>query len=139
MSTVQDSVTVRVPATTANVGPGFDTLGIALDLHNAVTVSLGGDDGVTHLENQEDNPAAGALAQGAADAFFTRSGCASRGVRVSVQGAVPVSCGLGSSVTIRLGIVFNTTPQFWMNLQARYDLEVAEPQVDTGTIDPLVA
>ncbi len=47
-----------------------------------------------------------ALAQGAADAFFTRSGCASRGVRVSVQGAVPVSCGLGSSVTVRLGIVY---------------------------------
>ena len=28
------AVTVRVPATTANLGPGFDTLALALDLWN---------------------------------------------------------------------------------------------------------
>ncbi|MEL6855120.1 MAG: homoserine kinase, partial [Cyanobacteria bacterium J06607_13] len=28
------SVTVTVPATTANIGPGFDCLGAALSLHN---------------------------------------------------------------------------------------------------------
>ena len=28
------SVTIHVPATTANLGPGFDTLGLALDLWN---------------------------------------------------------------------------------------------------------
>lgn len=27
-------ITVRVPATSANMGPGFDTLGIALNLYN---------------------------------------------------------------------------------------------------------
>ena len=32
------SVTVRVPATTANLGPGFDTLGIALKLHNQISI-----------------------------------------------------------------------------------------------------
>ena len=32
------SVTVRVPATTSNLGPGFDTLGVALALHNNVAV-----------------------------------------------------------------------------------------------------
>src|SRR5919197_4277111 len=31
-------VTVRVPATAANLGPGFDTFGLALDLCNEVTV-----------------------------------------------------------------------------------------------------
>ena len=30
-------VTVRVPATTANLGPGFDTLGLALALYNTLT------------------------------------------------------------------------------------------------------
>ncbi|MCB0031042.1 MAG: hypothetical protein KDE28_24190, partial [Anaerolineales bacterium] len=30
-------VTVTVPATTANLGPGFDCLGLALNLHNTVT------------------------------------------------------------------------------------------------------
>jgi homoserine kinase len=36
------SVTVRVPASSANLGPGFDALGIALDLHDEWTVR-GGD------------------------------------------------------------------------------------------------
>ncbi len=35
-----DLVTVRVPATTANLGPGFDCLGLALDVHNTVELSL---------------------------------------------------------------------------------------------------
>ena len=31
-------VTVKVPATTANIGPGFDCMGIALPLYNEITV-----------------------------------------------------------------------------------------------------
>ncbi|MBN2897863.1 MAG: homoserine kinase [Clostridia bacterium] len=31
-------IKIKVPATTANVGPGFDTIGIALDLYNTITV-----------------------------------------------------------------------------------------------------
>jgi len=34
-------VTVRVPATSANLGPGFDCLGLALDLYNTVTLDIG--------------------------------------------------------------------------------------------------
>jgi homoserine kinase len=34
------SVTVRVPATTANMGPGFDTIGMCLDMWSEFTVSL---------------------------------------------------------------------------------------------------
>jgi len=33
-------VTVRVPATTANLGPGFDTLGLALSLYDELTVTV---------------------------------------------------------------------------------------------------
>src|SRR5688572_22404760 len=32
-------VTVRIPATSANLGPGFDVLGMALHLHNEVSLS----------------------------------------------------------------------------------------------------
>jgi homoserine kinase len=35
-------VTVRVPASTSNLGPGFDCLGVALRIYNDVTVRLGG-------------------------------------------------------------------------------------------------
>jgi len=34
------TVTVRVPATTANLGPGFDTLGLALSLYDELTVTV---------------------------------------------------------------------------------------------------
>ncbi|MBG6239659.1 homoserine kinase [Mycetocola sp. CAN_C7] len=34
------SVTVRVPATSANLGPGFDTLGLALSVYDEVTVTV---------------------------------------------------------------------------------------------------
>ena len=30
-------ITVKVPASTANLGPGFDVLGMALNLYNTVT------------------------------------------------------------------------------------------------------
>ena len=35
------AVTVRVPATSANLGPGFDSLGLALSLYDDVTVAIG--------------------------------------------------------------------------------------------------
>eukprot|EP00392_Amoebophrya_sp_AT5.2_P008740 g8768.t1 len=38
-----NKVTVRAPATSANMGPGFDSLGIALDLWNEVTLEHAGD------------------------------------------------------------------------------------------------
>ena len=42
-----------------------------------------------------------------------------------------------ADTAIRLAKVFNTTPQFWLNLQASYDLACAI--VDTRRIRPLVA
>jgi addiction module HigA family antidote len=32
--------------------------------------------------------------------------------------------GISADTAIRLGVYFGTTPQFWINLQTRYDLEV---------------
>ncbi|WP_291051551.1 homoserine kinase [Herbiconiux sp.] len=40
MTLLGRSVTVRVPATTANLGPGFDTLGLALALYDELTVTV---------------------------------------------------------------------------------------------------
>ena len=41
MSVRPGTVTVRVPATSANLGPGFDCLGLALDLYDDVVVTAG--------------------------------------------------------------------------------------------------
>ena len=61
--TVQDSeLKVMVPATSANLGPGFDSLGIALDLWNTVEASISttpkiniSGEGSDYLSRFEDN------------------------------------------------------------------------------------
>ena len=35
-----NKITVRVPATTANIGPGFDSMGCALALYNYITCEV---------------------------------------------------------------------------------------------------
>ncbi|MDR1303880.1 MAG: homoserine kinase [Verrucomicrobiales bacterium] len=87
------SISVRVPATAANFGPGFDCLGVALNLYNTVTVSAA------------DTPWPDDFIAAAADNFFTASGRPPRPFAVTVSGDVPRSRGLGSSVTVRLGLV----------------------------------
>ena len=97
--------TVRVPATTANLGPGFDTLGIALRLYNRATVVRTPVRGVT-LESPMDNrakAAATAMLAEAARSFFRATGERPFGITVRLEGDVPIARGLGSSVTARLG------------------------------------
>ena len=86
-------ITVRVPATTSNLGPGFDCLGVALQLYNFVTVA--------RAERLE----AGMMAQQAARRFFSAAQCEPFAFSCSVAGEVPRSRGLGSSVTVRLGVL----------------------------------
>lgn len=100
------SVTVRVPATTANLGPGFDTLGIALKLHNQVAIRETDEPLVERVDGQRNSASSQAMTREAAQAFFDRSHVKPHGAQVEVKGDIPVSGGLGSSVTVRLGIVY---------------------------------
>lgn len=47
MSLLSRSVTVQVPATSANLGPGFDTLGLSLALYDTVSVTVREEPGAT--------------------------------------------------------------------------------------------
>jgi addiction module HigA family antidote len=38
--------------------------------------------------------------------------------------------GISADTALRLGRYFGTTPQFWINLQTRYDLEVAREGIE---------
>jgi homoserine kinase len=89
-----DSVTIRVPATTANLGPGYDCLGVALRLYNRVTV---------HRSNPASAPHPMALK--AAELYFNASETKPFAFEWRIEGDVPQSRGLGSSVTVRLGIL----------------------------------
>ena len=55
------SVTVRVPATSANLGPGFDCLGLALDLHDEVVVTAGDPGDGDRVEVEVHGEGAGAV------------------------------------------------------------------------------
>ena len=46
MTSIGQSVVVKVPATTANLGPGFDTLGLSLSLYDELTVTVREEPGV---------------------------------------------------------------------------------------------
>ena len=101
------SATIRVPGTTANLGPGFDTLGIAVKLFNRVCVTPAGKPGVRITSAIADDARAGAeqMLGEAAALFFKRTKTGKFGFQISLTGDVPIARGLGSSVTARLGAV----------------------------------
>ena len=86
-------VTVRVPASTSNLGPGFDCLGLALRIYNDVQLRPAG------------RKALPEMVAAAAELFFKRADCRPFRFTCDIAGDVPMSRGLGSSVTIRLGVM----------------------------------
>ena len=95
-------VTVRVPGSTSNCGAGFDTLGLALGIHNRVSVRLA-PGGKARPERARDGRAQ-ELAEAAAAAFFRAARMEPCGFRYRIDGDVPAARGLGSSVTVIAGI-----------------------------------
>jgi len=89
-----EQVTVRVPATSANLGPGYDCLGVALQLHNGVTVQ--------RTRRRKSQPA---IVEAVVERFFSVIGRRPFPFDWSIDGEVPRSRGLGSSVTVRLGLL----------------------------------
>jgi len=89
-----ESVTIRIPASTSNLGPGFDCLGVALRVHNLVTVSRATKNGIL-----------APIVAKAADLFFKRTKRRRFAFSCSATEKIPRSRGLGSSATIRLGIL----------------------------------
>lgn len=98
-------VRVRVPATSANLGPGFDALGLALALHNDVTaaeskgvrVTIDGY-GAGHLSTGEANVVARGIRLAYEAAGHSFHGCA-----VHCVNRIPPARGLGSSAAAWVG------------------------------------
>lgn len=96
-------VRVRTPATSANLGPGFDAVGLALELHDEVEVAVRGDDRVAV---RIDGEGADELARDdthlvvrAMRATFEAEGMRLPGVDVDCVNRVPHGRGLGSSAS----------------------------------------
>ncbi len=84
---------MRVPATTSNLGPGFDCLGVALRLYNFITVARAEETSGDWMVRQ------------AARLFFKTIREEPFPFSCTIEGEVPRSRGLGSSVTVRLGVL----------------------------------
>jgi homoserine kinase len=93
------AVHVRVPATSANLGPGFDSLGLALSLHDDVVARVGEDGLVIDIAGEGAELARDEthLVARAMRAAFDRLGGQPRGIELSCANRIPHSRGLGSS------------------------------------------
>ena len=109
-------VSVKVPATTANIGPGFDTLGMALPLYNTVTIEetvLPGtgveinviSDGISidefaleHIPQDENS-----IVYKAVELLYNSIGQSPSELKITVKSGIPVSRGLGSSASVIVG------------------------------------
>lgn len=99
-------VSVRVPASTANLGPGFDALGMALGLHNRmrfvedadqVCVTVSGE-GADLLSGGAEN-----LVYRAVQRLYQEVGREAPPLNIHLENRIPVSRGLGSSSTAIVG------------------------------------
>ena len=92
-------VTIRVPATTANLGPGFDAFGCALSLYTDVTFEemesgleiTGCDEAYTGPDNMAYTSYCAVLASLSEEI---------RGVKIHIESQIPVCRGLGSSAAL---------------------------------------
>lgn len=94
-------ITVRVPATSANLGPGFDALGLALTLYDEVDAELTGDTVRVTVEGQGEGEldlGEGHLVVEAMRKAFDRMGAPQpEGIRLHCRNRIPHARGLGSS------------------------------------------
>jgi homoserine kinase len=103
------SVTVRVPATTANIGPGFDCLGAALTLYNGFTFSVMPESApnleitVTGVNADRVGCNADNMVYQAMKTFYDRIGKPIPKVKIDIDMNVPLARGLGSSATAIVG------------------------------------
>ena len=106
-------VTVKVPATSANLGPGFDCLGIALPLYNEITVEetvmpgsgieiniIDYNDAydIMSVPKDENN-----LAYKAIELLYNFIGQTASDIKITIKTNIPVARGLGSSASVIVG------------------------------------
>ncbi|MGI8551023.1 MAG: homoserine kinase [Dehalococcoidia bacterium] len=90
---------VSIPATSANLGPGFDCLGVALDLRGTVELIVS-DSQSTQAENRGE-----AMALNAARQVFRQLGLTAPNLQVKLSGDVPPGRGLGASAIVHVGAI----------------------------------
>lgn len=97
------AVKVRIPATSANIGPGFDAIGLAVNLYNYVTMEEHDSCEIISLDGAavpagEDN-----LVYSTAKRLYELCGVPFRGMKIGQINNIPFARGLGSSSACIIG------------------------------------
>lgn len=91
-------IRVRVPATSANLGPGFDSLGISLNIYNEYEFSLEEDKGIFFEGVEEEFQNEDNIIFMAIKKVFNKYNFRFKGLRIKIINQdIPISRGLGSS------------------------------------------
>ena len=121
------AVTVEIPATTANLGPGYDCLGLALGRHNEVTLAVADEpevliegDGAETLPRDSTHLVL-AAARAAADA----AGEDLPPLRLHQVNRIPLARGLGSSSAAIVGGVLAANELLYLGLSRRRMVDLA--------------
>ncbi len=109
-------VSVRVPATSANLGPGFDCFGLALPIYNTITIeetvlpgsgieiNIIADTNDTSNMFFEDIPRdENNLAYKAIELLYNSIGQVPSELKINIQSGIPITRGLGSSASVIVG------------------------------------
>ena len=107
-------VSVKVPATSANIGPGFDCFGLALPIYNTVTIEetvypttglqinvfTDEDEEITdfHIPTDETN-----IVYKAIELLYSYVGQTPPAMRINIHSGIPIAKGLGSSASVIVG------------------------------------
>jgi homoserine kinase len=91
--------TVRVPATIANMGPGFDSFGMAVNLYNHFSFELSEQDRLAFDQGKYPDMGSDNILFKAMDTLYQRAGQKRPCFSVRTMGDIPMTGGLGSSST----------------------------------------
>ena len=101
---MEKNLTIKVPASSANIGPGFDCLALALDIWNTITVSSGDNTvsingyGKEFLTKNQSN-----LILKSFHRIFQETGQSPPSVHFECENNIPIGKGLGSSAASVIG------------------------------------
>ncbi|MBR8830808.1 MAG: Homoserine kinase [Chroococcopsis gigantea SAG 12.99] len=125
------SITVVIPATTANIGPGFDCLGAALTIYNRFTFRVDGDKpleiSVLGNSTQKVSTASDNLIYRSFLRVYETIGQTPPPLSISIDPGVPLSRGLGSSATAIVGglVAANHFAGYPLGIHALRDLAIS--------------